>query len=724
MRLLRQTGLLLFLISQLALNGFTQSELIITNSRTSLPLEGAQATTQAIGQPSAVAVDGAGGFYICNRAQNRIYKVAKNGSISLKVGILPVGFNKIGGLPSTAQELDHPESLAVDSGGNLYIADTGNNRILKVTSAGIISTVAGNGRLNGCFASSGDRGPASAATLAHPSGLAFDGAGGLYFAEPQCNRIRKITTAGMISTVAGNGTKGYSGDGGLATAAQLFHPSDVAVDSAGNLYIADNHRIRKVTSDGVISTVVGNGTMGFGGDGGQATAAQLGNPGGMTVDSMGTLYIADPDNHRIRKVTADGVISTAAGNGTPGYAGDGGPASAARLSRPAGVTVDSAGNMLIADLYNGRIRKVSPGGVISTVAGNGTIVRPIKYSPEGIVSTVSQSGSDDHLGDGRAAPAAQFHSPLGVAVDSAGNLYVADRDNHRICKVTPAGIISTVAGNGALGYSGDGGPATAARLNEPADVAVDAAGNLYIADTSNALIRKVTTGGIISTVAGNGTSGYSGDGEPAPAARLNRPIGVAVDSAGTLYIVDAGNNRIRKVMTGIISTAAGTGASGYGGDGGPAIEAPLNYVRAVAVDSAGNLYIADTGNHRIRKVTPLGIISTVAGNEKYNVGRDPGIATAAWLQTPNGVAVDSAGNLYIAENSRIRKVTAGTISRVAGQDRAAGYGGDGETASDARFSEPQDVAVDSAGNLYIADTGNHRIRKVTPAGIISTVAGN
>jgi sugar lactone lactonase YvrE len=340
-------------------------------------------------------------------------------------------------------------------------------------------------------------------------------------------------TPGTMATVAGNGTLGYSGDGGPATSAELYGPGVVAVDAPGNLYIADlyDNRIRKVAAGtGTISTVAGNGTPGYSGDDGAATSAELNYPSGVAADSAGNLYIADTNNHRIRKVAANtGTITTVAGNGTLGYSGDGGAATGAELDTPGGVAVDSAGNLYIADTNNHRIRKVAAStGTITTVAGNGT---------------------KSYSGDGGPATNAELHYPDGVDVDSAGNLYIADTNNHRIRKVAASTeIISTVAGNGTPGYSGDGDAATAAELYSPYVVWVDSAGNLYIADTNNHRIRQVDAGtGTISTVAGNGTPGDSGDGGVATAAALNLPFGVAVDGPGNLYIADFGNGRIRKV---------------------------------------------------------------------------------------------------------------------------------------------------------------------------------
>ena len=346
----------------------------------------------------------------------------------------------------------------------------------------------------------------------------------------------------------------------------------------------------------LITTVAGNGVPGFSGDGGAAVQASLNTPAGIAVDAAGSLYIADYKNNRIRKVSPGGVITTVAGNGIAGFSGDGGPATGARLNGPQGVAVDPAGNLYIADSANGRIRKMTPTGTITTVAGNG------EYD--------LFAGLSGSVGDGGPAIKASLNKPVDVAIDSAGNLFVADADLFmlRVRKVSPTGIITTAAGNGSLFFSGDGGPAVSSGLGIPAGVAVDAVGNLYIATEDRDRIRKVTPGGIISTIAGSEQVGFSGDGGPATAASLTHPLDVAVDSTGSIYIADSRNQRIRKVSPdGTITTIAGSGpttfgSGGFSGDGGPATSALLNTPNSVAADAAGNVYVSDQNNQRIRKL--------------------------------------------------------------------------------------------------------------------------
>jgi sugar lactone lactonase YvrE len=331
-----------------------------------------------------------------------------------------------------------------------------------------ISTIAGTG----AGGSGGDDGPALAAQLNYPYGIALDGTGALYFSDHGNHRIRKISAGGTISTIAGTGTAGYRGDSGPAASAQLNWPRDVAVDDAGTVYIVDssNHRVRRITADGTISTVAGTGRAGFGGDGGPAASAQLNVPFGLAVSSTGVLYIAEYNNNRVRRVTPDGKISTVAGTGIAGSAGDGGPAVSAQLNRPQAVAVDESGNLYIADSHNHRVRMVAADGTISTVAG---------------------TGAAGFGGDDGPATAAQLNCPLGLAVGGGGVLYFSDHHNHRVRMVAADGTISTVAGTGAAGFGGDDGPATAAQLNNPVGLAVSRAGALHIADHVNHRLRRV-----------------------------------------------------------------------------------------------------------------------------------------------------------------------------------------------------------------------------------------
>lgn len=658
--------------------------------------DGAPATNVSVRWPNRMAVDASGNLFIADHFNSRIRKVGTNGIITTVAG--NVGYSSDGDT-ATNTSLNTPTGIAVDAAGDLFIADSGNNCVRKVGTNGSIIIVAGNG--TGAY--SGDGGAATNAGVAYPSGIAVDAAGNLFILDGNDSHIRKVGTNGIITTVAGNGTNGYLGDGGAATNAELNDPFDVAVDAAGNLFIADssNHRIRKVSTSGIITTVAGIGTNAFSGDGGAATNAAMAYPSGIAVDAAGNLFIGDTGNARIREVGANGIIITVAGNGNYGFSGDGGAATNALLNNPYGVAVSAKGNLFIADSFNNRIREVGTNGIITTAVGN---------------------GGQAYSGNGGAGISASLYIPCGVRVDTAGDFLIADSANNVIRKVSANGIITTVAGNGAVtygngtvAYSGDGGAATSAPLNFPNGIAVDTSGNLFIADTANNCVREVGTNGIIITVAGNRARGYSGDGEAATNASLYAPVAVAVDTAGGLFIADNGNNCIRKVATnGIIITVAGTGYANYGGDGGDATSAVLNNPCGMALDAAGNLFIADSSNSRIREVGTNGIITTVAGNGTYSYSGDGGAATNASMYYPSDVAVDTTGNLFIMDsyNNRIRKVgTNGIITTVAGSG-TRGYSGDGEPATSAAMNYPQGLALDAAGNLFIADTGNNLIRKV------------
>ncbi len=703
-----------------AVDGVTTT--LAGNGTAGISGDGGLATLAQVNNAQGAAVDSAGNVYIADTDNQRIRKVtAATGVISTVAGTGIAGFLGDGG-QATAARLYYPTSVAVDQAGNVYIADRYNQRIRKITvGTGVITTVAGSGTAG----FGGDNGLATAAQLNYPYGVTLDAAGNIYIADTNNHRIRRVTAAsGIITTVAGTGTAGYNGDG-LATTAQLYSPEGVAVDGTANVYIADtnNQRIRKVTAaTGVISTVAGTGAAGFSGEGGLATAAQVHSPIGVAIDGAGNVYFADYYNQRIRKLTlATGVLATVAGSGTIGFEGDGGLGTAAALGYPTGVAVDAAGAMYIADSLDYRIRKVAAPTV-----------------PTLLVTTVAGTGTAGYNGDGLATTA-QLYSPQGVTVDGAGNVYIADTNNQRVRKVTAAtGVISTVAGTGVAGFSGEGGLATAAQVHSPTGMAVDAAGNVYLADYYNQRIRKITVAtGLITTVAGTGVPGFSGDGGAATAAELQYPTGVAVDAAGNIYIPDQYNQRIRKVTaaTGVITTIAGNGVIGVAGDGGLATAAQLNYPQGVGVDGAGNVYIADTNNQRMRKVTAAtGLITTFAGTGTAGYTGETVAATSAQLYNPTDVAVDAGGNVYLVDryNQRVRKITAGTgvIATVVGSANL-GFGGDGGVASAAQLNYPNGLAVDGVGNVYIADTNGQRVRKagvptvpattlIAPSGIIES----
>ena len=660
--------------------------------------DGIQATDAQVA--GAVAFDSKGNYYIANSPAYKVFKVdASTGVITTVAGTGTRGYSGEGGLATSAQ-LYFPSGIAVDASDNLFIVCQ--YRIRKVdASTGVITTVAGTGTQG----YGGDGGPATSAQFNFPEDVAVDGLGNLYIADQYNNRVRKVNVfTGLITTIAGTGVAGYNGDGGPATSAQLNWPSGIEVDALGNLYIADqrNDRIRKVdSSTGVITTIAGTGIRGYNGNG-LATSTHLNRPSDIVLDETGNLYFADRDNNRIRKVeVSSGMITTLAGTGAESYGGDGGPAINAQLNWPSKVEVDDSGDVYISDYQNQRIRKVD----FST----------------GVINTVAGTGSHGYSGDGSPATSAQLNSPTNVEVDNSGDLYIVDERNFCIRKVDAStGVITTIAGTGDEGYSGDGGPATSAQLLCPSDVAIDGPGNVYIADQNNSRIRKVDVStGVITTIAGTGTYGYSGDGGPATSAQLYSPSGVAIDGSGNLYITDVQNNCIRKVdaSTGVITTVAGTGTAGYSGDGGHATSAQFYDPEGIAVDGSGNLYIADRVNHRIRRVdVTTGIITTVAGTGSRGYSGDGGPATSAQLYFPIDVTVDLSGNLYIADlwNERIRKVdvSTGVITTVAGTG-TSGYSGDGGPATSAQLYFPIGVTLDGSGNFYIADRENHRIRKIS-----------
>ncbi|PZF72194.1 NHL domain-containing protein [Taibaiella soli] len=664
---------------------FAQNPLQIIRTVAGDPGAGAATSISVI--PRGIATDASGNLFIVDGAHQTILKLNAAGNITIIAGNGAMAFYGDGG-PATKAELKLVYGIAIDAAGNIYIGDAGNNRVRKISSSGIITTIAGTG--TGGY--SGDGGPATSAELNTPSGIAVDLSGNVYVADKSNNRIRKINASGIITTVAGSGTAAFGGDGGAAVAANLNGPLDVKVDAHDNLYISDavNNRIRKVDASGTITTLVGTGLPIFSGDGGPATLATINNPSCIAIDTAGNLYINDRMNLRTRKVTAAGIISTIAGNGLDGFSGDGGAAPSAQISATEGIAVTPSGNIYIGD--GTRIRKVNTLNVISTVAGN---------------------GFSSWSGDGGLALKAQLGEPEGVCFDTSGNMYIADAGNNRIRKVTPSGVISHIAGISGGTWMLDSIPANIFMLNHPTAVTADVYGNIYIADALSDRILKIDTNGIMIKIAGTGSSGYSGDGGPATLAQIYFPRDLKVDRARTVYFSDYWNHRIRKIdSTGIITTIAGTGVQGFSGDGGAATAAQISTPCGLALDPAGNLYFADHGNARIRKISPSGIITTIAGTglSSSNNG-DGGPAIAAQI-APMGVAFNK-GSLYITDDwYRIRKIDVnGIISTIAGVD-TADFQGDGGPATLAHLSAPVGITIGPSDAIYVADRGNYRIRRI------------
>jgi uncharacterized protein (TIGR03437 family) len=539
----------------------------------------------------------------------------------------------------------------------------------------VIQTVAGSD-------DSGDGGSALSVALSQPEGIALDSAGNVYFADAAVHRVRKITANGLIQTVAGTGVAGFSGDGGPASAALLNQPYGLAFDTSGNLYIADlgNARVRKIGTDGTIQTVAGGGALPATGtgQGGPANITQLAQPRDVAVDADGSLYISDFGANQVYRVTTDGTLSLMAGTGVAGFSGVATSALLAQLNAPAGLAVDPTGDLYIADSGNNCVRKVyngviitvfntpAPTGVSLDSTGifltSGVFVSEIPSG--GILTTLAGSGTAPYFGgDGGPATAAQLYSPSGIAVDSNGNWYIADTSNNRIRMVTPAGVISTFAGTGA-----------AAQLNAPSGIAIDASNNLYIADTGNNDVLEITPAGAITTIA----------------SQLNNPVSVAVDMQESVYIADSGNNRIVRVAAdGTASTFA-------------KIMGPL----AVAVDPAGNVYVADAS--QIWSVASDGTAGSLVKG----------------LTSPSGMAFELDGTLMIADTGAnvIRRLSPSAVLTAIAGTGTFGFSGDGGPALSAQLSAPSGIAIGANGTLLVADSGNNRIRSLTPAAAAAETA--
>jgi len=644
----------------------------------------------------------------------------------------PYAFSRWSGIPGGEGYTDgtdsgvlfsEPMGIATDSAGNVYVADYDNDAIRKVTPDGLVSTLAGRPLANPEGGSADGTG--SAAEFNGPSDVAVDTAGNVYVADSQNSTIRKITPAGVVTTLAGTATLGMGGSSdGIGSAAQFNSPYGVAVDGAGNVYVADtnNYIIRMVTPGGVVSTIAGLARQNGSADG-AGSVARFASPYGIALDGAGNLYVTDSFNYTVRKITPTVVngstawaVTTLAGTpGTKGYAD--GPGSAAQFGYLSFLTVDGAGNVYVSDLGNTVIREITP-----TVINGATA-----YT---VTTLAGQAGAGGYA-NGR-GPLAKFSVPEGVALNPAGGLYIDDSEDSVIRTLTPYQLIygfgpvtwwvGPFVGT-VYGYGYSDGIGILAQYWEPEGVAVDGAGNVYVADTENQTIRAVSPQGVVTTLAGNPLREGSADGQGS-SAQFNFPGGVSVDGAGTLYVADTYNDTVRKVSpVGAVTTLAGT-ATQAGSSDGYGANAGFNAPAAVASDSAGNVFVADTGNDTIRAITPAGLVTTLAGLAG-KVGTADGTGSAARFSGPKGVAVDGADNLYVADtgNNVIRKVTpAGVVTTLAGTAGAPGGSGDG-TGSSVQFNGPEGVAVDAGGNVFVVDSGNSTVRRIAPDGRVTTLGG-
>jgi sugar lactone lactonase YvrE len=585
-----------------------------------------------------------------------------------------------------------------DAAGNLLVADGSNHVIRKIGTDGIVSDYAGKSASSGSANGSLDN-----ARFQVPAGMARDAAGNIYIAERSNHSVRKITPEGVVSLVAGGSS--CAATDGVAGAARFCAPQGIAVDAAGTLYVADtsNYTIRKIVPDGTVTTIAGTAGM-SGKDDGMGAAARFNYPVGIAVSAAGDIYVADQGNAVIRRIQADGTVTTFAGTaGSTG--GTDGIGAAARFYGPTGLAIDGAGRLVVTEAYGRRVRRIDLAtAAVETLAGSGS------------------TGDADGTGT-----AASFSSPVGVAVAANGDLAITEEDG-RVRRVTPAGVVTTIAGR----WTGPGkvdAAGTNARFNTPQHLAQDAAGNVFVADMYNNMIRRVSLDGVVTSFSGTGSSGVK-DGS-ATVAQFGALVGIAMDGTGNLFVADPSTHTIRRVApNGTASTLAGTAYTPGNADGTGAA-ATFRAPTALVVGKDGNVYVADRSNHCVRRITQAGVTSAFAGTcgtgtyGNGNSANDDGMGTAARFSFPSGMAVDADGNLYVSEQGfhRIRKITpAGQVSTVAGATNNSGGYVDGPVAN-AKFNQVTQMTLDDQSNLYVVDSRNHVIRKITPDGMVSTVAG-
>ena len=616
---------------------------------------------------------------------------------------VPYAFTNFVGQPSVEGWLDGtgnagrlhiPHSVALDGAGNLFVADTFNHAIRRVTPAGVMTTIAGSPSNKGY----GDGvGYAEAASFNSPVGVGSDAAGNLYVADNGNQTIRRVTPSGAVTLFAGRvGVKGNAN--GALLSATFNSPHSTIVDRSGNVFVSDgvNRVIRKISTTGVVSLFAGafnlQGTVD-----GVGTLARFQQPMGLAIDSADNIYVADQNASTIRMITPGGIVTTLAGKGKVTGTDDG-PGALARFTSPEGVTVDGAGNVYVCDTGNSTIRRIAPNGLVTTIAG-----------------IAKQRGMVDGTND-----VARFDTPRGIAMDGHGNIYVADSVNSAIRKLVIQGtncIVTTLAGtmgeNGSVDATGPD-----ARFHFPYGVACDPAGNVYTIDRNNTDLRKITPAGVVTTLAGVPGVQGSADGTGA-AAQFYEPEELAVDGTGNIFVVEHANNTVRKIApvgtNWVVTTLAGCPTCPAGTNDGPGLAARFDGPFGLTI-SQGAVFVADTGNKTIRKLTPSAAgwtVSTFAGTPKIGGSLD-GTGTAALFSAPLGLAADASGNIFVGDSIRIRRITAnGTVSTLAGQLVNGSADGAG---SAAMFWGARGVAVDATGNVYVADQPNQLIRKLTASG--------
>jgi sugar lactone lactonase YvrE len=702
--------------------------------------------------PQDLAFSPDGTLFVVDWNNHRIRKMS-DGKVSTVAGTGELtGEDQESGV-SVNVKLNHPTNICFDNQGRMVIAAWHNSTLKRFDlETGWIENFAGVGGRT----FDGDGGQVSQAHLNLPSSVVVTSIDEIVFSDQGNQRIRIIHTNGIVETLAGDGTPGYSGDGGPSVNARINAPfgqaaqpgGRLAIDTLDRIYIADtsNHRIRMIDNDGTINTIVGTGVAGYSGDGGSALEAQLDTPSDVEITADGTIYIADTMNNVIRRVTPDGVITTVAGTGESGFEGDGGPAEQAKLNRPYGITMAPNGDLYIADTHNNRIRKVSRDAPTDTTDhGSGFVkVDQIPCTDEvGTICTYAGIGQRGFNGDGLDRLETALYWPFDIEFTPSGRIYVIDWNNHKIRRINPDQTFEVVLGgdigdgppdfsdlvapgapgkevnlnhatdmlempNGDLlvtvwhnhkyrmidpvtglvtvtagrepGYAGDGGPFKDSRIDLPMHSILDDRGNLITLVQKNWRIRIVRDfvnlrgDGIIDTIVGTGKYGFNGDGLSPRETQVAFPKGpnpepnggLVLDSRGFLYFADSDNHRIRRVeffdddyQTGVVTTICGTGEQGYGGDGGPAIEAKIDFPQDMELGQDGRLYFCDTNNNRVRVIDlETGLIATVAGNGEKGDSGDGGLAVDASFNRPFGIAFDFEGDMYVSDtfSGRIRKV--------------------------------------------------------------------